>query len=369
VTASRRYPRRTYRHKAKGAVRYVPVTLRGELIGCLWAAEKENAAGFVRKLDGPKEAFRAPLVWSHRLGEAADEGLEPVEVLNRWRGAPEDPEGGTIAPDAPEATAEDNDALGDLLNPGYVDPLKDYFTKEPTLPDGTPMFRPSMAEPLGPMVLPETDYRSLTDQPVRYLPVVLGGRTVGYLWASVTDDAAHFKSRGDAGAVGKNAGVPWVLRLREAGREGLTPLQALRRWKGAPEDPQGGAIPADAEERVASSVDALKLLTGDYASSTADAVRYLPVVLGGRTVGYLWASLSEDAASFLARPDAGADGVEAGALWVERLRESVREGLTSVQALRRWHGAPEDPRGGVIPADAEEQEAPSLRALEELSRE
>lgn len=350
-----------------GAVRYVPVTLRGEVIGYLYASESESAAGFVRRLELMDTAFRAPWVWSKRLTEACTAGLDPLEALQKWRGAPEDPEGGGIAADAPEGEAESLGALEDLANPGYVDPRRDDPPGEQTWPDGTPIDRRKGWGPLSPMKIPETDYPASTEGPVRYLPVVLRGKVVGYLWASVTDDAAHWQVRGDAGALGKNAGVPWVMRLREAGKQGLTPLEALRVWKGTPEDPRGGAIPADAEEHEAPSLRALQELTGDYPASTDQAVRYFPVALRGRTVGYLWASVPDDAASFLARPDAGAAGESARVMWERRLREAAKEALTPLQALRKWWGAAEDPNGGAIPGKAKETETPSLRALEDIA--
>ncbi|RKS74712.1 hypothetical protein BZB76_3229 [Actinomadura pelletieri DSM 43383] len=362
-----RRPASSYEDSARGSVRYVPVTLGGELIGYLWAANTEQAAGFVRRLKGPRAALRAPLLWSERLDAAATGGLEPLEALRKWRGAPEHAEGGGVPADAAEEEAKSVDELTERLNPDWVDPLKDFFAKEPTWPDGTPIDRRKAWEPLGPMQVPATDYPASTDGPVRYYPVVLQGKVVGYLWASVADDAAYWQDRADAGALGYNAGVPWVLRLREAAREGLTPLQALRKWKGAPEDPRGGAIPADAEEREAPSLRALQELTGDYATSTDEPVRYYPVRLRGRTVGYLWASV--DAASYLARPDAGADGENARTVWERRLHEAAKEALIPLQALRKWCGAPEDPRGGAIPDEVEEQEAPGLQALEDLANE
>ncbi|WP_121435133.1 hypothetical protein [Actinomadura pelletieri] len=339
------------------------------MIGYLYVSLPEFAAGFVRRREVMDMAFRAPVVWSERLTEACTDGLDPEEALQRWRGAPEDPEGGAIAADAPESEAESRDALEELANPGYVDPLKDFFAQEPTWPDGTPIDRRKVRETLGPIKVPETDYPASTDGPVRYFSVVLQGKVVGYLWASVNDDAAYWQDRGDAGALGYNAGVPWVMRLREAGAQGLTPLQALRKWKGAPEDPRGGAIPADAEEREAPSLRALRELTGDYAASTDQAVRYYPVRLRGKTIGYLWASVPDDAASYLARPDAGADGEDARSVWEQRLHEAVLDALTPLQAVRKWCGAPEDPRGGAIPGEKEEQLAPSLQALENIANE
>ncbi|GLZ14105.1 hypothetical protein Acsp04_43400 [Actinomadura sp. NBRC 104425] len=75
-------------------------------------------------------------------------------------------------------------------------------------------------------------------------------------------DAATRSSARPATRAPSGAGVPWVLRLREASIEGLTPLQALRKWKGAPEDPRGGATKADAQEQEAPSLEALKELAG-----------------------------------------------------------------------------------------------------------
>ncbi|MEU6033914.1 hypothetical protein ABZ801_00735 [Actinomadura sp. NPDC047616] len=230
------------------------------MIGYLWAAVDGHAASFVRRVDGPEAAFRAPLVWSKRLRAAATEGATPLGALRKWKGAPEDPEGGGITADAPEREAETLSELKELANPGWVDPLQDFLveTQVQAWPDGTPMDRSKGWGPLAPMQLPETDYPALTEAAVRYLPVTRGDVVLGYLWASVTDDAAYYVERASAGDDGINAGGVWVPRLREAANEGLTPLQALRKWKGAPEDPRGGTIKADAREQQAPSLEALK---------------------------------------------------------------------------------------------------------------
>jgi hypothetical protein len=155
--------------------------------------------------------------------------------------------------------------LEEQVNPGHVDPLKDFFDqyRVATLPDGTPIDRSRGWEPtLSPWKLSDTDFPAVTEAAIRYLPVTRGDVVLGYLWASVADDAADSMERADAGEDGWNAGGIWVPRLREAANEGLTPLQALRKWKGAPEDPRGGAIKADAQEQEAPSLQALKELAG-----------------------------------------------------------------------------------------------------------
>jgi hypothetical protein len=200
--------------------------------------------------------------------------------------------------------------------------------------------------------------------------------------------------------------LTWSDRLQEAYAEGLPAAQALRRWVGAPEDPQGGAIAADAEEREAASLaDLYEVVNpgsepppesigpegtwpdgtpldrskgwGDlspftlketgYSFQTDSAVRYLPVTKGGEILGYLWASDTEDAADYLRRLPAGAEGFRAGGLWLARLEQCKEEGLPALEALRRWIGVPEDPESGGIAADAQEQEAPSLEALKEIA--
>lgn len=43
-------PPNTYPMTAAGPVRYLPVTKDGQVIGYLWYAEPENAAGYLRRL-------------------------------------------------------------------------------------------------------------------------------------------------------------------------------------------------------------------------------------------------------------------------------------------------------------------------------
>ncbi|MDX3068266.1 MULTISPECIES: hypothetical protein [Streptomyces] len=95
-----------------------------------------------------------------------------------------------------------------------------------------------------------------TQSEVRFIPVQLDGVLIGYLWAAVTDDAAGFVARGAAGRAAHVADLEWTRRLRRAKANRLTPLQAVRYWVGAEEDPKAGAV-AGTEEG-APSVEALE---------------------------------------------------------------------------------------------------------------
>ncbi|GAB3945095.1 hypothetical protein [Micromonospora vulcania] len=102
-----------------------------------------------------------------------------------------------------------------------------------------------------PVSLPD-NYPGTTTSAVRVLPVRLGGRTIGYLWAAVTDDAAGFVERPDAGHVGLNAGIGWVQRIRWARANQVRPLQLLRHWAGKPEHAKAGLVPDVAVQEVPS---------------------------------------------------------------------------------------------------------------------
>lgn len=81
---------------------------------------------------------------------------------------------------------------------------------------------------------------------IRYVVVTRGGATLGYLWAATTEPAADFVPAASAGAHGRNASIAWAARLRAARAEGATPLTALERWTGTPEDETCGTVPPEA---------------------------------------------------------------------------------------------------------------------------
>lgn len=90
-----------------------------------------------------------------------------------------------------------------------------------------------------------------TDSAVLYVPVTRHGDVLGYLWSAVSDDAAGFAVRASQGSDALNASVAWVGRLRSAKAQGMTPLQALRSWAGAPLSQEARAALARYQTRVA----------------------------------------------------------------------------------------------------------------------
>lgn len=110
--------------------------------------------------------------------------------------------------------------------------------------------RPTEFGDLSPWTLERTEFRSVSQAPVRCFPVTLRGQLIGYLWASETTDAAGFYPRKGMGAVGWDARGPWAKRLKETRDAGFSACEAVRYWVGEPEDPKGGGVAADAEGRV-----------------------------------------------------------------------------------------------------------------------
>ncbi|MGC0332333.1 hypothetical protein RKD23_005323 [Streptomyces sp. SAI-170] len=109
----------------------------------------------------------------------------------------------------------------------------------------------------------EDEYEESTDHPVRYFTVRRNGRTLGYVWASLGDDAAGYEPRTAAGEEAFRLGAAWLLRLRTAHRQGLTPLAALAWSAQSAPSSQAGEIVEDTPQE-APSLDFLEELSGRY---------------------------------------------------------------------------------------------------------
>lgn len=107
----------------------------------------------------------------------------------------------------------------------------------------------------------DDEYEWTTEHPVRYFTVQREGRTLGFVWASVGDAAAGYAPRTAAGDEAFDAGAHWLLRLREAHRQGLPPLAALDWLTRNSPQPEAGHLLEDAAREIA-SLDALEELSG-----------------------------------------------------------------------------------------------------------
>jgi hypothetical protein len=104
-----------------------------------------------------------------------------------------------------------------------------------------------------------------------------------------------------------------------------------------------------------------------YATSTRHPVVHLPVLLNGLHIGYLWAGTDDRSAGFVRRNEFLRQAYEAPLVWSQRLREAHAAGLPAREAIRRWVGRPEDPRGGGVPAGAREETADRKQDLSRLA--
>ncbi|WP_158891577.1 hypothetical protein [Amycolatopsis anabasis] len=359
---------------------YFPVTRHGEVIGYVWASDVLDHGDYIQRRAAGSTGFDAAKVWTERLIEAHDDGLTWRQALHRWAGRAEHPIGGGIPAGAREEEARNLRALEDSAFHVEGEDLSHVVVLSDA---GSP---PSRLDPGGQR--PRGWRAGRSREPVReeggedaapdgifYVPVTKSGEVIGYLWASAADDDASFVRKVTNSA---DADLRWYERLDRAEADGLTPREALRRWVGEPEDTEAGGISPGTVERWAPNSQALLELANPslarkatpvagYPASAEGAVRYLPITLDDQVLGYLWAAETEDAAGYVRRASAGADGLRAGTWWRSRLAEAREAGLPPLAALRNWVGLPSYLESGGIAADAEEGRAASLRALKDLA--
>ncbi|GAA2664837.1 hypothetical protein [Nonomuraea recticatena] len=76
---------------AAGAIRCVPVSHQSRLLGYLWAALREEAAGFAPAGSATAHGRNAAIAWAKRLRQAKAANDSPLAALERWADEPEDP--------------------------------------------------------------------------------------------------------------------------------------------------------------------------------------------------------------------------------------------------------------------------------------
>lgn len=245
-----------YHHWTRRPVVYLPVHRRGEVIGCIWASPDQHAAGFERRLAVAGDDLDCLIAWETRLSESAAAGLTARAAIERWIGAPEDAVAGTVPAQSSPVESPSLAWLWEQLNPDGPPLGEGPLIQDGTYPDGTPVDR---EQGWGPLVsAPLENYASETDAPVRYLPVRLDSVVVGYVWAAVTDDAAGYLPRPEAGRTGEIAAGLWQLRFSDAYRAGRPATDALRRFPSFAADRLSGVVGPDATEDLASGLTELR---------------------------------------------------------------------------------------------------------------
>lgn len=245
-------------------VAYLPVTRRGKVIGYLWGSVGGNAASFFPDLTADlDDRLKLSRYWKTRLAEARQLGLSPTDAIKLWIGKPEDSECGGIAPHTNHQEAQSIQELALRLNPDK--PLGNGpWIQDGAHPDGTPV---GDTDRWGPLVSkpPAASYPTKTSSAVVYFPITRRQAVLGYLWASVTGEAAGYLPRTAAGDAGIVAGGLWRTRLRDAYAAGMPSLDAVRRCQTASAYvyDQFGLIGESAEERTADDLAALEQLAAE----------------------------------------------------------------------------------------------------------
>jgi len=247
-----------YRRWTRQPLIFLPVHRRGEVIGCLWAATNQHAAGFERRLAVVGDDLDCLIAWETRLTEAAAAGLAPTAAIEQWIGAPDDAIAGAVPAGIRTISSPSLAQLWDQLNPDGPPLGEGPLIQDDTYPDGTPVDR---ANGWGPLVsVPLENYATDTAAPVRYLPVRLDSAVVGYVWAAVTGDAAGYLPRAQAGRSGEIAAGLWQLRFSDAYLAGQPATEALSRFPAFPADRLSGLVGPGVTEDRAPTLDELRRL-------------------------------------------------------------------------------------------------------------
>ncbi|MER5460054.1 hypothetical protein ABT010_05060 [Streptomyces sp. NPDC002668] len=108
--------RREYLGATETPVYCLPVTLRGQLIGYVWASGTADAASFCARRGTGAAGFDAGGPWRARLRKAREDGLSPLEAIRLWVGRPEDPTGGGVLAGAEEQVMPNSQAVRALAS-------------------------------------------------------------------------------------------------------------------------------------------------------------------------------------------------------------------------------------------------------------
>ncbi|MBY8855883.1 hypothetical protein K7711_05280 [Nocardia sp. CA2R105] len=108
-------PISTYPDEAVGELVYLTASLRGSVIGYVWAAAADDAAGWLPLAEAGPDGVVAGGLWRSRLMGAYSEGLTPLAALRRMR-ILRNPAEDTFGRIEPDATEQRIASLQDLRN-------------------------------------------------------------------------------------------------------------------------------------------------------------------------------------------------------------------------------------------------------------
>lgn len=97
-------PISTYPDEAVGELVFLAASLRGGIVGYVWASSADNAAGWLPLAEAGSDGVVAGALWRSRLMSAYSEGMAPLAALRRMRllRNPAEDTFGRIEPDATE---------------------------------------------------------------------------------------------------------------------------------------------------------------------------------------------------------------------------------------------------------------------------
>ncbi|REE97158.1 hypothetical protein [Thermomonospora umbrina] len=122
-----------YPRKTDSPVLYVPVVKDDTVLGFLWAATTDDAAGYVRREWAGPAASQTSVPWLDVLAAAQSEGLSPLRALRRAIGAEELPEAGAVPAGAEIRNAPSLAALRELARTDLPEDLKRFTVERPAL--------------------------------------------------------------------------------------------------------------------------------------------------------------------------------------------------------------------------------------------
>ncbi|MFI6870182.1 hypothetical protein [Nocardia sp. NPDC050406] len=361
-------------HLHRGYLR--PEVRDRRILGYIWASTTEDAAGYLPRTSAGRRGDYAGDLWRERFRRCRTDGLSAIEALRRIRHMPNKP---------PKYFGEIDTGRAEK----HAASLSELQWIEKQRPAPTP-------RPQATRATVRSRYDVWTSRPLAYLPVTLGDTLIGYLWGSDESNAANFFAREESGIDALWSASYWHDRLNETHLLGLSPVEAIKHWIGKPADPKYGGIAADAELGEARSASALSqmlrklspelaqgkplarnghdsspqrlhptetpfgqapqsapLLSDSYndpdnrwgslqsaprrpySTETTAPIVYLPVTRYDTLYGYLWVSLSNDAAGYLDRVAMGVEGSKVGAFWLSCCIDAYTDGLSPLEGFQR----------------------------------